>query len=152
MGIYKIFRDNIIEIVEGIDGFQEVKGRPTLQFKGFPAAFVVPSGNENEFNSSNENQRIYALKVWVFTEYDVESADTAYSELMDRMDDVIDAMDKQEDPDEASQSMANNLPSKATLMAVMASPGQIVPDEDEKLLAGMVTVKCKVLIDLTQLT
>jgi hypothetical protein len=151
MGIYRTLRDNLKTIIEGTGSFSEVTKRPTLKFSGFPAAFIVPSGNENDFQSTNENQRIYAVKVWIFQEYDQTSANTAYEELMDRVDDVIDAIDRQEDPDQASRSMADNLPSKATLMAVMAAPGQFVPDEEEKLLAAQITVKCKVLIDLTQL-
>lgn len=152
MGVYKTLRNNLLAVIQGIDGFQEVKKRPTLKFTGYPAAFIVPSGNDGEFQSTNDNQRIYTLKVWVFSEYDQTTADASYDEIMDRTDDVLEAIDKQENPELSSRSMANNLPSYATLIAVMAAPGQLVPDEHEKLLASEITVRCKITVDITQIS
>lgn len=152
MGTFRTLRDNLQSIISDIDGFQEVKKRPTLKFNGFPAAFIVPSGNESDFLTTNENQRIYVLKVWIFQEYDQTTADTAYDELMDRVEDVLNAVDLQENPEVSTRTMATGLGSGVTLVAVMATPGQMVPDEEVKLLAAEITVRCKVTIDLTIIT
>lgn len=151
MTTFKTLRNNLKELIESLDGIQEVHKRPTFKFKGFPAAFVVPSGNEADFLTTNENQRIYVLKVWLFTEYDQTTADIAYDELMDQAENILNKIDEQENP-ESTRTMANNLEDPFTLVAVMATPGQMVPDEEEKLLAAELTVRCKITVDLTQLT
>jgi len=151
MGTFRTLRDNLKSLIEEIDGMQEVHQRPTFNFNGYPAAFVVPSGNEADFLTTNENQRIYVLKAWLFAEYDQTTANEAYNELMDRTEDILNKVDEQENP-EGAREMANNLEDPYTLVAVMATPGVMVPDEEEKMLAAEVTVRCKVTVDLTQLT
>lgn len=150
-GTYLTLEKNLHAVVDGISRLQEVHRRPTFQFNGFPAAFVAPSNNENQFLTSNDNQRIYAFVVWIFVEYDQTNPQTAFDEIMECSQEVIDAVDKQENPENASRSMADNLGAGTTLLAVMAAPGQVVPDIEEKMIGAMVTVRCKVTVDLTLL-
>lgn len=152
MGIYRTLRNNIRTLLDSITSIQVKYNSPTMQFDGFPASFIVPVSSPNEFQSTHENERIYTFRIWSFVEYDVESAEAAYNNLMDVMDDVINKIDHEEDPEDATRTMANNIGSGYTLIAVMAAPGEIVPDLETKLLAGEVTVRCKVLVDLTLLT
>ncbi len=156
MGIYRTLRDNIRTLMDSLTGtgksFQVTYNRPTFQFNGFPAAFIVPVSNENEFKTTNENERVYSFRIWSFVEYDQTVADTAYNSLMDVLDEVINKIDHEENPENASRTMGTNIPAGYTLLAVMAAPGDIVPDEETKLLAGEVIVRCKVLVDITLLT
>lgn len=151
MGTYRQLRDNIKTLMDGVERIQATYSSPRFKFKGFPAAFVVPSGNEADFLTTNDNQRMYAYKVWVFAEYDQTGHEDAYSELMECVEELVNTFDLQEDPDAESRSMADGLADAFTLLAVMASPGQFVLDEEAKLLAAQVTVRCKVSVDLTQL-
>lgn len=156
MGIYRILRNNIRTLMDSITGtgktFQVMYNRPTFQFDGYPAAFVVPVSSPNDFRTTNENERTYTFRIWTFVEYDVTQPDQAYNALMDCMDEVINKMDNEENPQNSTRTMATNIPSGYTMLAVLAAPGEIVPDETAKLLAGEVTVSCKVLVDLTLLT
>lgn len=152
MGIYRILRNNIRTLMDSITSIQVKYNRPTFKFTGYPAAFIVPVSSPNEFKTTNENERIYTFRIWAFVEYDQTVADTAYNDLMDVMDDIINKIDHEENPEDASRTMATSMPSGYTLLAVMAAPGEIVPDDEMKLLAGEVTVRCKVLVDLTLLT
>ncbi len=152
MGIYRILRNNIRTLMDSLTGFQVIYSRPTFVFDGFPAAFIVPVSNDNNFQTQNENERVYTFRIWSFVEYDTTGADNAYNTLMDLLDDVINKIDHEEDPESVARTMATSIPAGYTLLAVMAAPGEIVPDEEHKLLAGEVIVRCKVLVDLTLLS
>ena len=152
MGISRTLHTNLRTILNAIASLQVVYNRPSMEFTGFPAAFMVPVSNDNQFQSTNENERMYSFRVWAFVEYDTVSADTAYNTLMDVIDDIVNAIDKEEDPQQNTRIMGTALPSGYTLMAVMPALGQIIPDEEVKLLAAEITVRCKVLVDLTLLS
>jgi len=152
MGMYRILRNNIKTLLDSLTSLQEVHDHPTFVFEGYPAAFIAPVSSPNEFKTTNENQRIYTFHAWVFVQYDVGTAEAAYNSLMDCMDDIINKIDHEEDPSDATRTMATNIPAGYTLLAVMAAPGEIVPDEENKILAGQVTVRCKTLVDLTLLS
>lgn len=149
---YKQLRDNIKTLLEELSSsFAEISDVPSLEFSGYPAAFVAVSGNENDFQSTQDNMRVYAFKVWLFDEWDTQEFSAAYDNLLDITESVINKLDEQEKPD-SDREMATSLGSKYTLAAVEAIPGRFASDETEKLIAIELTVKCKVLVDLTQLT
>ena len=149
--IRRQLRDNIFTLMNQISDIQDKHKRPTYDFKGYPAAFVVPSGNEGDYLTTNENIRVYAFKVWVFQEYDVTNQQRSYDILMDVTDVIMEKIDEQESPT-SDREMANGIGTGYTLVAVMATPGRFALDENEKLLACELTVRCKVTVDLTLLT
>lgn len=151
-GTLRQLKQNLFDLVSDIDRFQDKHASPTFEFNGFPAFFIVPSGNEADFLTTNDNQRIYAFKVWLFAEYDQTNKENAYNELMECTEDVLNKIDQQESPDSASRSMADDLGAGVTLLAVLATPGRFALDEETKLLATEITVRCKTTVDLTVLT
>lgn len=152
MGTFERIYRNLYDLLKTIDSFQDKHIAPTFKFNGFPAFFIAPSGNEADFLTTNDNQRIYAFKVWVFTEYDETAPDSSYLTLAGCVDDVINKCDQQESPEAQSRQMANELGDGITLLAVMASPSRFALDEEEKLLGSEITVRAKVSVDLTLLT
>ena len=152
MGIFHTIRDNIRTLLDTITRIQVKYSSPTFEFSGFPAAFIVPSGETADYLTTNENIRRYAFKIWVFIEYDQTSKDNAYAELMDCVDDIINEVDKQENPENAGRSLATNIGAGYTMVAVRAAPGRFALDEEVKLLGAEVTVTCDVTVDLTLLT
>lgn len=131
-----------------LTSMQEVHTRPTFVFGGFPAAFVVPVGNDNEFSDTHLNKRVYTYKIFVFVEYDQAGANKAYDNLMDCCEEVLNMVDSQEDPDAAATTMQASLQTGVTLTQVKAALGAIVPDEDEKMMAAEITVRCEILLQL----
>lgn len=132
--------------------FQVQYNSPTFEFAGYPAGFIAPVSSPNKFKTTNENERIYTFRHWSFVEFDQTASDASYNMLMDCMDEVINKIDHEENPEQASRTMGNSLPTGYTLLAVMAAPGEIIPDAELKVLAGQVTIECKVLVDITLLT
>ena len=152
MGTFEKLYNNLKDLLDEVTEIQDRHMSPTFQFNGFPGAFIVPSGNESDFLTTNDNQRVYAFKIWIFTEYDQTNKETAYTSLVSAVDAVIDKIDKQENPDQDSRSMANELGAGVTLLAVLATPSRFALDEETKLLGAEVSVRCKTTVDLTLLT
>lgn len=151
-GTFEQLLVNLHSLLDGIDVMQEAHIAPKFTFNGYPACFVAPSGNENDYLTTHENQRVYAFRVWVFAEYDETTPAEAYKTLIQATDHILNEVDAQENPDIDSRSMATNLGDGVTLLAVLATPSQFVLDTEEKMLAAEVIVRCKVTIDLTLLT
>ena len=158
MGITRIIRDNIRTLIDTMTGsgktFQVAYSEPTLKFDGLPAIWVVPASPapSNAFSTTNENQRVYTFHTWVFVEYDQTKPGIAYNSLMDCIDEVVNKIDHEEDPNHDTRTMANNLPSGYTLLAVLPAVGEIIPDDEVKILAAQIIVQCKLLVDLTLLS
>lgn len=145
-------RTNLFTILSEITRFQDKHATPRYTFDGYPAFFIAPSGNEADFLTTNDNQRIYAFKVWVFQEYDTTPAANAYDELMECVEEVLNKVDHEENPEDATRTMATSLGAGVTLLAVLATPGRFALDEEKKLLGVEITVRCKTTVDLTLLT
>lgn len=147
---FQTLNANLVDLVTAITTISEVSASPKMQFDSYPAAFIAESGNESEFQSSQDHVRIYAFNVWLFQEFDVTSVPDAYSILRGLVDTLIDKMDGQESP-EGVNNMATGLAAGKTLVSVLATPAQFVYDETAKMLAARVSVRCKVLVDLTSI-
>lgn len=155
---YKTLRDNLVTLMTQLKGttasdtFVEVKDVPGFEFDGYPSCFIAVSGNDSEFQSSQDNMRIYAYKIWVFNEWDSEDDySDAYDALLDAADSVINKIEAQEKSD-SEREIADNIGAGRTVAAVQAVPGRFASDEVEKLLAVEITVRVKVLVDITTLT
>lgn len=148
MNTYRILRDNIVTLMGELDTMQEIHRRPTFDFHGFPAAFVVPVGNDNEFSDTHNNLRTYTYKIWIFVEYDEAGAEKAYNNLMDCCEEVLNIIDVQTNPDAPSVIMQTGLESGVELLKVEAALGSIVPDADQKMMGAEVTVRCGTLVQL----
>lgn len=147
---YKTLRDNLKTLLASLSELQVVYANPTFKPSGYPFAFIGRSGNESDYQSTQENQRVYVFKVWVITQFDQDTFAEADNLMYDVIDAVLNKVEEQESPSSA-RSMASNLAAQYTLAAVEALPSRSVSDEVEKLLATEITVRCKVLVDLEQL-
>jgi hypothetical protein len=151
MGIMRTLRDNLKTILDGVSDFEEVSDEPKLNFDGYPACFIAPSGEQADFLTNVENQRVYAFKVWVFAEYKTTPIGDAYNIAIDAVDAVTNAIDAQESPDisEVARVIDNSIPSGYTLVGLEATPNRFASDEVDSLIAAEITVRCKVTVDLT---
>lgn len=147
----KTLWDNIYTLLQGVSNLQDVKKAPGLDFSGWPSAFISPSGLESDYETTQENMRIIAFKVWVLEAYDDQDYSDAMSSLLQAADAVINEFDKEEAPG-TTRSLDADLASPYTLASVMAVPSRVISDETEKKLGFEITIRCKVLVDLSQLS
>jgi len=152
---FKTLNTNLVALINAITAVElgQVVARPTFDFNSFPGVFVAESGNENEYDSTQDNLRTYAFNIWVFTKYEDSGAtiDEAYETLRETVDAIIDALDEQESPN-SDRSLADNLASNQTLTSVVAQPSRFAYDDVEKLIGAQINVRLRVLVDLTQIT
>ena len=133
---------------------QEVYEFEPDEFKGSPVAVVVPSANESDYNTTGENVRIYAFTLRLYVsrtaidKQDVgqghQNADLALRGLVDS---VLDDFDK----DYSFVGLV--VPTGYTFINTFAMPSSwgYYGGEDEYRVAT-VEIKCRVAVDLTQIT
>lgn len=68
------------------------------EFRGFPVAEVIESGNEADYLTTKENIRVYPFEIYIYQE--VEEAggmEEAYKRLREVVDTILDAFDNDQD-------------------------------------------------------
>ena len=67
----------------------------TAEYDGDPFATITPSGNENDFDTTTENERVYAFVVRLFKERSGETQpEDAEAAMRELVDSVLDDFDK----------------------------------------------------------
>lgn len=147
MGAFSNIKDKVKDKLDAIDKIQEVHEFPTSNFDGYPAAVIVPSENENDFETTTTNQRVYAFQVKVLQETKYTTLGTAYEILYDLIDDVLDDFDK-------DQSLSGvTMPTGYTMLIVEAVPSSIQPVIDlENIIMTQITLRIRVEVDTQQIT
>lgn len=147
-GTYHQLRDNLYDLLKTVTSLQEVHKNPTLEFNGYPGAFILPMGNEADYLTNIENKRLYTFNVWLVQEYDAAGIEAAYNALLEVIDDVLNVIDAQDSPDSA-RAMANGLGAAYTLITVRPTVGEMQRDQNEKQIFLNIMVRCYVTVDLT---
>lgn len=144
-----IIRPQIKELLETIDKIQEVKLAPTLKFGGFPAAYVVPSDQASDYETTVENERTYAFIVRVFYDTKDTPMDAAMTSLEALVDDILDEFDK-EDMREVDRTIAkDDLPEGYTFLNIRAHPSAWGELPEQNLLMAEVTCRVRISRDIS---
>lgn len=69
MAIESSITSQIVTLLESISAIQEVSNYEKSSFRGFPAATVVGSDNESDFEGNQERHRIYAFTIRMYIEF-----------------------------------------------------------------------------------
>jgi hypothetical protein len=131
-------RDKIVSKLQAISSIQEVKTGPNLELSGFPAAVVIPSQQESDYETSNANERTYAFDVMLLYEVDEGGVNAAVDALYDLSDQVLDAFDQ--DPTLSGIS----LPAGYQMIYVTPTAGAWGEVGDRKLVQRSVNVRVRV--------
>jgi len=146
MGAFSNIKDKIKDKIDSNTKIQETHEYPAIKFNGYPAATIVPSDNENDFETTTTNQRTYAFQIRLFQEIKHTTLDEAYEAMYDLIDDVLDDFDK-------DQSMTGvTMPTGYTMLIVEAVPSSVGLVERLDLLMAMVTVRIRVEVDTKQIS
>lgn len=146
---FNTLRPQIKSLLESVSTIQEVKSYPTLKFNGYPAAYVVPSDNEGEYETTSENVRIYAFIVRLFYETKNTGIDGALDALEDIVDTVLDALDQDDLKDGSTRVIGINLPSGYTYLNIFAHPSAWGEIEGENLMMAEIRVRIRISIDVS---
>lgn len=151
MGTYQTLRDNLYTLLNTLKTsgvLQEVHQYPTLEFNGYPAIMINPSGNEGDYLTQAENKRLYKFNVWIFQEFDQLGIPKAIGSLMDSVDSIVNLIEKEDSPD-TDRTLDDNLPDGYTLVSVKPTFADVQQDLEAKTMFVQVIVRCYVTVDLT---
>lgn len=80
----------INRISDDITTIKDVSDYEKTGFRGFPAATVVCSGNENDYYSTAENQRVFTFVITIYQQMeDVAVVDAVSDNAKERAEDIM---------------------------------------------------------------
>lgn len=144
--MFSVLLNKITSLLEATDKFADVFGYEAQQFDTDPIAIVSPSGNESDYSTTRENERIYAYSVKLFVSRTARGGDSekeADRVLRDIVDSTINAFD-------ADYTFSGlTVPSGYCMINVFAVPSQwgYAGEEDEYRVAEII-VRCRVSVDV----
>lgn len=146
---FTTLRPQIGTLLETLDTIQEVSNAPKIKFSGYPAAHIVPSDNEADYETTTENVRTYAFNVRIFYETKVTSVEDALSALEEVVDSVLDLFDQEDQKDAADRTVGVDLPARYTFLNIWAVPGMWGELPGEQLIMAQMSVKVRISVDIS---
>lgn len=144
---YNVIRPQIATLISALSKMQEVVSYPKLDFSGYPSAYIIPSDSESDYETNIENQRVYAFIIRVFYEIKNTGVQTALDNLEDAVDDIIDAIDKEDKLGNTTRTIGMNLPADYTYLSISATPSNWGEIPSENLIMAEIRVRIKVSYD-----
>jgi len=120
-----------------VDSIQQVIDFPSNTFTGYPAAMVTTSRSEAEFNTTQEDERIYVFTIYIMQEVAVLKEQKSRRVIEGVVDDVLDAFDNDQLLDGV------DLPSNETIIISLPALSQIYNSDDTKYIVGEMEIKVK---------
>jgi len=120
-----------------------------IQTDADPWAIIVPSDNESEYNTTEENARVYAFKIMLFVSRTVRAKSAADRVMRVLVDSVIDDIDKD------YAFIDAGVPTKTgyTFLANYAAPstwGYAMPEDEYRV--ATINVRALVSVDLNSIS
>lgn len=146
---WKIIRPQIATLLQSVSEIQEVSNVPKIRFDGYPAAYVVPSENDGDYETTKENIRNYAFIVRLFYETKQGGIGPAISALEGIVDSVLDAFDQEDLKGASTRTLGIGLPANYTYINVWASPSNWGELPDEQLVMAEIRVRVRISVDIS---
>ena len=142
-------RPQLKTLLDTIGDLQEVSATPKLKFSGYPAAYIIPSDNEGDYETTTENVRTYAFNIRLFYETKSTGIASALDKLDGIVDTVLDTLDQEDLKSATSRTVGVNLPSGYTYLNIFAMPSVWGQVDGEELLMAEIKVRIRISIDIT---
>lgn len=146
---FQTLRPQVKAVVDTISALQEVSAYPKIGFEGYPAAYVLPSTNSGDYETTTENIRTYGFLVRVFYETKHGGISNAFDALESIIDSLIDAFDEEDLKGSDTRLIGVNLPAKYTFINVWASPSFWGELPDQQLVMAEISVRIRLSVDVT---
>lgn len=132
-------KEKIKTMLLAITEIQQVSDYPNHDFNGFPSAMVRTDGNSSEYETTNENDEIYAFTVFVFQNldgpFDVVKSREIIEELCDTVRDTFDS-------DEFLNGVS--LPSDRSMLGVKPTVSKIYEEESGKYVIAEIELAVRI--------
>ncbi len=145
---FQVLRPQIGTLLETLDTIQEVSNSPKIKFTGYPAAHVVNSDNESDYESTTENVRTYAFMVRVFYETKVTGVGDSLEALEKIVDSVLDLFDQEDQKGVSTRTVGVDLPARYTFLNIWATPSAFGEVEGEELIMAQLAIRVRISVDI----
>ena len=145
---FTVLRPQIGTLLETLDTIYEVSNSPKVKFGGYPAAHIVPSDNESDYETTTENVRTYAFMVRIFYETKVTGVGEALEALEKIVDSVLDLFDQEDQKGASSRTVGIDLPSRYTYLNIWAVPAGWGEVDGEELIMAQLSVRVRISVDI----
>lgn len=142
---YTTIKNKILAVLQTVTKIQEFYGYPVLNFNGYPAAVIVPSSQDSDYETNVDNERVYAFQISIFQDIQEGGIENAINSLFDLADDVLNAFDS--DPTLAGIS----LPTGYTMIYVVPAISAWQQVEDKDVLFLNITLRVRISVDTTSI-
>lgn len=146
---WQTLRPQLKTILDNSALFVETASTPKLQFSGYPAAYVVQSDNEGDYETNKDNIRIYAFVIRMFYSTKSIGVATGLTRLEETVDAIIDAIDQDSLKSSTSRVVGISMPAKYTWINTYATPSSFGEVEGQELVTAELKVRVKVSVDIT---
>ena len=143
MTTYQTIRDKIRDKLLTITAIQEVARYPKREFSGYPAVVLVPAEGDSDWETNNEDQRVYAFDLQIFYETKGIGNDEALDRLYNVVDEILDNFAEDKVLDGIS------LPTKITMITANPVSAGWESLGDDELLMAKISIKVLVSVDIT---
>ncbi len=145
---FQVLRPQIGTLLETLSTIHEVSNSPKVKFGGYPAAHIVPSDNESDYETTTENVRTYAFMVRVFYETKVKGVAGALEALEKIVDSVLDLFDQEDQKGSGSRTVGVDLPTRYTYLNIWSVPAGWGEVQGEELIMAQLAVRVRISVDI----
>lgn len=145
---WQTIRPQIGTLLETLSTIQEVSTSPKIKFSGYPAAHIVPSTNEADYETTTENVRTYAFLVRIFYETKVTGIGSALEALEKIVDSVLDLFDQEDQKGATTRTVGVSLPARYTFLNIWAVPTGWGEVDGEELIMAQLSVRVRISVDI----
>jgi hypothetical protein len=146
---FQTLRPQIKTLLDNSTEFQETSLTPGVEFDGYPAAYVINSDQGGDYETTSENQRIYAFLIHIFYSTKSLGVGTALTRLEKVVDAIIDDIDQDSYKGAASRVIGVSLPAGYTFLNTYATPSKFGELQGEQLLMAEIRLQVKISRDIT---
>ncbi len=145
---FQTLRPQIGTLLSTLNTIHEVSNSPKIKFKGYPAAHIVISDNEADYETTSENVRTYAFTVRLFYETKTTLIGTALTALEKVVDSVLDLFDQEDQKPSTTRTVGVDLPVRYTFLNIWAVPSGWGEVEGEQLIMAQMSVRVRISVDI----
>ncbi|KKN17875.1 hypothetical protein LCGC14_0961340 [marine sediment metagenome] len=142
---HTIFRNKIKSKLEEVSKLQQVRDASSLKFDGYPAADIIPSDEDSDYESTSENLRVSSFHVRLFQEVLKGGVTEAVNTLYDLIDDVMDVFDQ----DQTLSGVQADLPARYTMIRVTPVKGGWQETEEKNIIFTNLIINITVSVDIS---
>lgn len=141
---FTTLRAKIQTILEGITEIQKVLNYPAVpRSDGMPLATITPSDADSDYETTDENKRLYTFVVRVFYSTKQGGTSNAVTALEGLIDTIVDTFDQDDNLDGIS------LPARYTLIQLVPTPSAWEYFEEQNYIMAEIKITAILSIDIS---